>query len=303
MIMIPDQVTRKKLILIKQIYQRATILSNIEHSIIDRIMALIAFDLTVESVLKTTISSLDVTKTPSDSFQGLIQQANDLLGKRHMGPVPDQAHIQHVHSLRNDAQHKAKYPIKSDLDDCRIYIRDFLKTFVNNVYKIDFEAISQAELINNQEIKQHITDAETHFKNGDYQKSSEWANVGLESAVNHAGHPYVGSSAEHMFGEMTVTNHRGESEGNRDITQAFKRIQNTVRHIALGLDYSDKIRFNKIAGFVQLTLTGDHSMYNMKENISKDEAEFVLSFAIDAIIRIENRVGDLEAPFGQQYWW
>ena len=42
---------------------------------------------------------------------------------------------------------------------------------------------------------------------------------------------------------------------------------------------------------------------NMKEDISKDEAEFVLSFAIDAIIQIENHVGDLEAPFGQQRWW
>ena len=167
------------------------------------------------------------------------------------------------------------------------------------MYGIDFEAISQAELINNQTIKQHITDAETYFKNGDYQKSSEWANVGLESAVNRAGRPYVGRSAEHMYGKITVTNHRGKSEGSRDITQAFKIIQNTVKHIALGLEYSDKVRFNKIAGFVGFSLGGDHSMYNMKENISKDEAEFVLSFAIDAIIQIENHVGDLEAPFGQ----
>ena len=101
MIMTPDQVTHKKLILIKQIYQRATILSSIEHSMIDRIMALIAFDLTVETILKTTINSLDVTKTPSDSFQGLIRQANDLLVKKHMDPIPDQTHIQHVHSLDN----------------------------------------------------------------------------------------------------------------------------------------------------------------------------------------------------------
>ena len=116
--------------------------------------------------------------------------------------------------------------------------------------------------MSNQTIKQHITDAETYFKNGYYQRSSEWANVGLESAVNRAGRPYVGGSAEYMFGEITVMDHRGELERNRDITQAFKRIQNTVKHIALGLDYSDKVRFNKIAGFVGFRLNGDHSIHN-----------------------------------------
>ena len=301
MVITPDQVTRKKLILIKQMYQRATILSSREHNMVDRIMALVGFDLTVETVLKAAVNSLDAVKTPADSFQGLIDQADKLLGSASMKLVPEKAHIRHVHSLRNDAQHKAKYPNRSDLDDCRIYIRDFLKAFVQDVYGIDFETVSQTELIKHKQIKKHLTDAQDYFKNSDYQKASELANVGLQTTLSYAGRPYVGRSFDYMLDKIMVSDKSKGQKGDPDVTKAFQKIQNTVRHLALGLDYSDKVKFNKIAGFVLFSLGGGHNVYNMKKDIGEDEAEFVLSFAIDAIIQIENRVGDLEKPFGQQH--
>ena len=299
MVITPDQVTRKKLILIKQMYQRATILSSREHNMVDRIMALVGFDLTVETVLKAAVNSLDAVKTPADSFQGLIDQADKLLDSASMKLVPEKAHIRHVHSLRNDAQHKAKYPNKSDLDDCRIYIRDFLKAFVQDVYGIDFETVSQTELIKHEQIKKHLTDAQDYFKNSDYQKASELANVGLQTTLNYAGRPYVGRSFDYMLEKIMVSDKSKGQKGDPDVTKALQKIQNTVRHLALGLDYSDKVKFNKIAGFVLFSLGGGHNVYNMKKDIGEDEAEFVLSFAIDAIIQIENRVGDLEKPFDQ----
>ena len=303
MVITPDQIAHKKLILIKQMYQRATILSSREHNMVDRIMALVGFDLTVETVLKAVVNSLNAMKTPADSFQGLIDQADKLLGSESMKLVPEKARIRHVHSLRNDAQHKAKYPNKSDLDDCRIYIRDFLKAFVQDVYGIDFETVSQTELINHKQIKKHLTDAQDYFKNSDYQKASELANVGLQTAIDYAGRPYVGHSFEYMFDKIMVSVPFSAPKGDSDVTKAFQKIQDTVRHLALGLDYSDKVRFSKIAGFVLLLPGGGYSMHNMKKDIGEDEAEFVLSFAIDAIIQIENRVGDLERPFGQEHWW
>ena len=297
----PDQITNKKLILIKQLYQRAVILSSREHSMVDRIMALIAFDLIIETVLKTVIVSLDASKTPRDSFSEIIDRTNHLLVSKNMMKIPDRGHIQHIHSLRNDAQHKVRYPNKTDLDDCRIYVRDVLKTFITNVYGIDFETITQTELINNEEVRQHLVDAEEYFKNEDFQKSSKWANVGLQKAINFASRPYVGSSMKHIFGDIAVIDYSGEIEDNRYATTALERIQKTVGHLALGLNYSDQLRFNKIAGTV-FAFGDNPRVGKMKDNISEDEAEFVLSFAIDAIVQIESHVGDLEKPFGQEYW-
>ena len=106
-----------------------------------------------------------------------------------------------------------------------------------------------------------------------------------------------------FFDEIVVTDYWGEMKGDEAATTTLTRIQNTVRHLALGLDYSDQVKFNKIAGTVEFTLEDNYLMYNMKENVSEDEAEFVLSFAIDAIVQIESRVGDLEKPFGREHWW
>ena len=295
-----DPITYKKLILIKQMYGKATVLSNREHSTVDKIIALIIFDLAVETVLKTVINSLDASKNPPDSFQSLIEQIKTLLVDKQMKTIPNLRQIRHVHSLRNDAQHKTKYPNKSDLDACRIYVRDFLKIFVSNVYKTDFETITQTESISHEKIKQHLVDAEEHFKNGNYQKASECANVGLQTAISYAGKPYVGRPVDRL-GKI-VTERSNKIKGNDEITEVFQRIQDTVRYLALGLDYFDMVRFHKIAGFVSLFLGDNYKIDDLKENISEDEVEFVLLFAIDTIVQIENHVGNLEKPFGQRFW-
>ena len=284
-----DPIAYKKLSLIKQMYQKATILSNRKHSIIDKIMALIVFDLTVETALKVVANSLDSSSMPDNSFQGLIDQADRLLGKKKI-VIPPTNYIKFVHSLRNDTQHKAKYPNESDLEECRVHVRDFLKTLVSNVYDTDFDTISQTNWIKNKTIKQKLTDAEKHLQSGDYKKTAELANAGLYTAVRHAGHLYVGSPLDLWSTKIAVVDD-DVVRGDKDITDVLQRIQNTVRHLALGLNYYDQIKFNKIAGFVTFFYPPDkYSINKMKENIEKDEAEFVLSFAIDSIVQIENHV-------------
>ena len=285
-----DPIAYKKLSLIKQMYQRAAILSNRKHSIIDKIIALIVFDLTVETALKVVVNSLDSSSMPDNSFQKLIDQAIGLLRKKKI-MVPTTVYIKFVHLLRNDTQHKAKYPNESDLEECRVHVRDFLKTLVSNVYDTDFDTISQTNWIKNKTIKQKLTDAEKHLQSGDYKKTAELANEGLYAAVEYAGRLYVGSPMDLRFTKIAVEDD-GVVREDKDITDALQRIQNTVRHLALGLNYYDQIKFNKIAGFVTSVYPFDnYSISKMKENIEKDEAEFVLSFAIDSIIQIENHVG------------
>ncbi|CAN5725256.1 hypothetical protein BH24ACI2_BH24ACI2_01210 [soil metagenome] len=57
-----DVVTRKKLILVKQIYQRALIQAQAKHSYVDCIFAVVGFDLANETVLKAVVSALNPTK-------------------------------------------------------------------------------------------------------------------------------------------------------------------------------------------------------------------------------------------------
>ncbi|MEW6441158.1 MAG: hypothetical protein AB1640_09530 [bacterium] len=109
MALILDPISRRKLMLTKQLFQHAIIMSS-HFGTTSRILALVSFDLSAETGIRTTISAIEPAKTPADGFQALLQQCDDALAKSGFPPLPDKANIQHVHSLRNDAQHKAKYP-------------------------------------------------------------------------------------------------------------------------------------------------------------------------------------------------
>ncbi len=124
-----DQITYKKLVIVKQLYQNAVILSHSEFNIINKILSVVGFDLSIETALKAAFGSLESSKNPSETFQGLIQQVDRLCLDNKIDQIPDKANIQHIHSIRNDAQHKAKYPNEFEVSDCRTYTRDFLISF------------------------------------------------------------------------------------------------------------------------------------------------------------------------------
>jgi len=76
-----DQIIHKKLFLTKQLYQHAEIQSLRTRSAVSRIMAVIGFDLAIETALKVVVSALETKVQPDKVFDSLIQQANDKLAK------------------------------------------------------------------------------------------------------------------------------------------------------------------------------------------------------------------------------
>src|SRR5688572_29635711 len=95
-----DVITRKKLILVRQLYQRAVLQAEAQHSYVDRIMAVIGLDLSNETVLKAVVSAIAPAQSPKNEFQAIVKQANDELLRAGLPAVPDQPKIQHLRSIR-----------------------------------------------------------------------------------------------------------------------------------------------------------------------------------------------------------
>ena len=96
MTLIPDEITLKKLYLVKQLYRHADMLSIAQHSAVNRIVAVISFDLTVETALKVVVGALESKDQPDKVYDGLIQQANDKLAKAGLGSIPNESTIRRV---------------------------------------------------------------------------------------------------------------------------------------------------------------------------------------------------------------
>lgn len=329
-----DANTHKRLVLVKQLYERAVIQSSASHSVLSRILAVISFDLAVETSLRTVVNVLSSKPREDITFPKLVQWANDELGKAQLGSVPDQGNITHVHHIRNDAQHNARYPSEYETDDCRIYVRDFLRKLTNQVWGTDLARISLAALIDNQIARQFSKEAERNLRRGDHAEAVRYSNAALSWAISRVPRVILGDSfrwswepqygsprySRKLMHDVDNPHLRRVLEGLQDNTAEsfqrvfeiigsmrkelateFQKLQDTLVYFTLGLDHADLLRFRRIAGPVTFheDEKGEASfhIHGMKEDIGAGDAEFAFAYCIDAIIQIESRVGDLDAPF------
>lgn len=282
-----DVITRRKLILVRQIYQRAMVQSEALHSDFDRIMSLIAFDLASETVLKAVVGALEPSKTADKDFQAIIQQADALLLRKGLPEVPDKAKIQHVHGLRNDAQHKAKYPSNNDVSDSRTYTRDFLQGLVSNVWGIDFDSIRLTDIVQHQLVREYLSKAEEGLEKGEYAKAAIQAIAGFNYALNSVKASIVGYT---YF----------SSQVSSEIYWSINSIKDVLVLPVIGLDYPSYTKYKRLTSNISVHFMADSGM---DSNISgpdpsADEAAFIVNYAVNSVIQIESFVGDVDKPFG-----
>jgi len=286
-----DRITLEKLVIAKQIYQQSLIQSYSKHNLIGRMMSVVGFDLAVETVLKVIIGFFvpqQALKLLSESnFAKLIDITTDEMTKRNCGAFPDRLKIEKMRKIRNAAQHDARYPNESEVSDCRTYSKDFLEAIVYEVWGVEFEAISLIDLIQNKQIKEILFDAEKKLKEGNFKEAILQSAIALNWTFKLVRNPITGSELENA----------GITQGN--IYDIIEALQETILCNTFGINYADFTRFKKIAGSISITKTGKIEIYERSiENPSKDEAEFVVNFCIDAVTQIESIGGipEIEAP-------
>ncbi|MCE9653247.1 MAG: hypothetical protein K8Q89_09400 [Nitrosarchaeum sp.] len=299
-----DSVNLKKLALSKQIFQRGLIHSQSEANV-DKLMAVILFDLSTETVLNAVVTSIDSSKSPSDGFPSLLNQVESLLTSTSLGNIPDRANILRVHNIRNDAQHDARYPNNSEVSDCQTYTRDFLKKIVEQSWGLNFEQISLTDLIQNKKIQTILKEANQALEKKDIQTAINESVTGLEKALNSVGNALVGGSTMYFFDNIVTTSSFNGMKGNDRITRSFKKMQDTLRFVSLGLDYAKYLKFKSITGQPLFSVGSEKpsSFFDQKKDPTINDAEFTVAFAIDSILMIEEKVGDIDRPFGKDHVW
>jgi hypothetical protein len=91
----------------------------------------------------------------------------------------------------------------------------------------------------------------------------------------------------------------GNVKPDRDVTEAFSRMRETLLYLSLGLKYSEYVHFKEIAGSTYFTDDGQHHHPSIKSPLETNDAEYVVTYCIDTIAQIERQVGNIDAPFGK----
>jgi hypothetical protein len=297
----PDPIILKKLALVKQIYQRALVSSTSQQNEVGRILSVIEFDLAVETVLKAIIDALDPRSSPKDekSFPQYVDKAEKLLSNEPLS-LPDKRNIKYVHDIRNYAQHRGQSPSESDVNDCRTYVRDFLHNTTQEVWGLAFEKISLADLIQNAMIKGFLAEAEALLAQSSYKEATLAAVRGMTRATDLVKRAILGRV--HRPEKEVIVSQGRHQKPSKEIYRTLEETRESLAYVALGLDYVGFLRYEKLLRKFNITVhvyDDGLSRYYAPglDEITCDEAETLITYCIDTVVQIENKVGNLDKPF------
>lgn len=309
-----DKTTLNKIILIKQTYNRAQKDSKSSYRYLKRIQAVIGFDWATEAIIKTAIRKFDSRVKFKNDLNDLVKQCNSLLQSNQLQAISDIKELSHVRKIRNQAQHEARYPNNDELQDCRIYTRDFLREFVFYVWNVKWDDISMADAIEHPEVKEYIKEAESRFSQNDYKGAVINAVIAFEWAFNASNKALIKSSYSPPAFQHDIQSWRDDNYELRGVvgylniyfdklTRWVKDENNKKREltavIAYGLDIKMYQKFSSLAPNVDFSIGGNPWIDLKPNKYTEDDANFVLQYCIDSIMQLESAVGDLAAPFGE----
>ncbi len=281
--------TLKKLNLIKEIYQRALTQSQFTHRNIDRMLAIIQYDLANETVLKTIVIDLNPTVQLSKYFDHVINQAKLELKNRDK-ILSNVTQIQHIHKLRNETQHHARFPTELELNDCRTYTRDFLiKTFYE-VWGVSFESISLIDSIQNSVVKNLLLETEQEFEKENFLKTVINSKGAFQIVIDKLADSITGEIDSHVNG-IVVTQHFKKAESNKEVFKSFQKTRELVAFQVIGINLQEYLRYLNLTCSIRIATDRSgiiSSRTNFKSNPTKEETEYIFNFVINAIISIEN---------------
>lgn len=228
-----DDLAHKKIVLVKQILQRAIINSK-SNNPVDKILSAIQFDLSVETMLKTISLSIDPSKQPVESFSPLLDKINGLLSSKKIPELPDRANILLVHKIRNNAQHDAITPSENDLIDCSTFTRNFLQKVTYNTWDKEFNTISLVGLIQHDEIKKYLLESERSLESGDFKNAVEKSSAGFETAIKKVQKAIVGRPPR-FNSKLAASGASGEIKPSREYSDSIESMRKVLAFLALNL--------------------------------------------------------------------
>lgn len=283
-----SNISRRKLVMVKRVYQQAITDASISYSSHHRLFAIIGFDWCVESTLKTILIQLNSSeKLAFLPFNKLIDKINEVLKKSDLElpkEVPDRARIDKVRYFRNGAQHEAAIPNANDINDCRTYVRDFLRLVYDEFWSEDFERFSLAEAIEYEEARNNLLEAEIALDEGKFYKA-------LFSATLAFHHGLMGYADQHYMPNVDLPIHLDNSII-ESITEAIKDLQERVKTITLGIDMAEYHRFEQLT--MGLVLTSYGVLYNAnldEDSVRKSDAHYVVSFCTNSLLHMQEQYG------------
>lgn len=264
-------------------------------------VAVLTFHDTVELFLQLVAEYFDIKKRLSNvTFMEYWSLINPQLKKRSKGELTQIISMERLNKARRDFKHYGHPPSKTVIvDDFRANVTNFLVENTKLVFDTSLDAVSLVELVECEEAKVKLTEAERFIQENKLEESLD--NIALSFATLIDDYSYRKRDKwgrnPFYFGK-SMTFHRSffmhiDGDLGRfidDTQESIEALQRAVQFLSLGLDYRRYTKFWHITPHVIDTLGG----YRIQRKDRKEtglpttnDVEFCINFVIESALTLQ----------------
>lgn len=293
-----------QLVRIKHTFQSATTFAT-RPDPASRVVATILMDYVAESALKTVYWTHPATAPTARevTFPELVRAVAALTGTP--PTLPLQSEIGNLHRQRNDTQHRNLVPSAEDVPRHAAYVEAFLRDLFTRFFAVDFDTLSLSALVSHDELREHLAAAERLIAEHEYAEAAAQSALATSKALQ-AADDLLKVPRDPWFNPTSISydaEHAGLTRPQAsilgDMAETISRLRDElderIRVLALGLDYSSYIKYKAAAPLVRWTINGSSHVLPTKDICSPEEAVAIFDYALNHILRLE-AMGALPGP-------
>ncbi|MFA6569772.1 MAG: hypothetical protein WCT77_00850 [Bacteroidota bacterium] len=278
--------------------------------------ALLPMQDAIEMFLLTGIAKKGCKSGTNDSFDKIWETLDKKVG------LTQQTVIRQLNKARVDLKHHSVFPSNSQVNEFVIHARTFLNENTLNVFDIEFEQISLADLIVSDEIREHLKKAEK------FQLEQKFSDSVAESAIAFAKlttnlnketrnknnrinpisdfydtlnslkiHPEYSTFGGGSSREMKCTQSLAKQTQNfLDLEKDNARKMDAFLLLhAIGIPYGRYIRFQFITPNVRQSFNGAYNVpIILPEVTNSASVQFCISFVVECALKVQGFILQLK---------
>ena len=231
----------KRLSFIKYFYEFAREQSKLPHP--QNFISVLMFHDSVELFLHLSAEFLGANIS-NDSFMGYFEPINRKLGDNN---ITQKTAMKTLNKERVNLKHYNIYPNSENLERHRVNVRNFFEENCLLVFGIEFSEISLLDIVQDDEVKKLLKDAQDYINKIQYLGALERIGVAFYVLLENYKESKNVGFRRYLFDigkDLSFTGRFGEfGDELRDVAETVRSIQTILKLIMFNIDYRKYIKF------------------------------------------------------------
>lgn len=261
-----------------------------ENSPVSSGLAISLFQDAVESIIWTIAKEVEAEVKGNVSFEqfwNIIPQAKK--NTQHI-ELPLSAKMHELNKARVNFKHYGILPAQTEATKFSGYAAEFAQEAVLNFFRLNFENLSLVDILNEEDIRNHLKEAQSFLKEDDLSQciiscaKAEYLSLRkfreifppVDYKLSHAG-DFFGGNQEHSINSLF--NYLGEY---------LEALRSSCIVNFLGMDLVEYARFRSLAPYIVMTANGKlHCNMKYREKYTPADANFCIEYATRTAISVQ----------------